>query len=785
MSNEQEHDFHYSFDNQSSNPDKSAETVSEEGSKPKRNIYGKVIRWSWILFLTGFFSFILCIFFIRINLFGWFGQIPDFEILENPKSELATEIYSNDGKMIGKYFNTNRTNVTFDEISPWVIKALIATEDERFVQHSGVDMRATLRIVTKLGSSGGGSTISQQLAKNLFKMRVAEKYRCKVGGPFRMLAIKTKEWTTASRLEKSYSKKEIITMYLNTVQFGGNAWGIFSASKKYFDKHPKDLNIQEAAVLVGKLKAISAYDPVINPDRALSRRNTVFYQMSRFGDEKGPFITIAQKDSLQSLPIELNLNNESAATGIAPYFRAELKKKLKNIDALKSYDLKSDGLRIYTTINYALQEHAEKAVFNHMKWLQKQFEKDWRGKNPWSSSFIKKEYKRSWYYRNFTEKYGKNSDSVEFMMNKRREVTIFTYNGPKKKNFSPKEEIAYYLKQLRVGFVSLDPRNGYVKAWVGGVNHRFFSYDHVSQGSRQVGSTFKPIVYATAIKNGWSMCQEMLDSKVTINVNGKPWSPKAEKPTGEMKTLGWGLAQSRNHFAAKLIQKVGVDNVIELAERMGINSKLDRTPTLALGVSNINLLELTAAYCTFVNKGIYNPPVLITKIEDKSGKVIYRSEDDENLKSETVMSPKDAYIMVTMLRLGTETGTSRRLKYNYKLLDGGNQIGGKTGTTQNSADGLFVGISKNLVSGTWVGAESPQIHFRTGRIGQGARMALPIFGDYMKAAYKDANTGIKKGVFVTPETIEIEDILCDKEKIARLKGEDNSSPIIPNDDDDE
>lgn len=252
-----------------------------------------------------------------------------------------------------------------------------------------------------------------------------------------------------------------------------------------------------------------------------------------------------------------------------------------------------------------------------------------------------------------------------------------------------------------------------------------------------------------------------------------------------MKTLGWGLAQSRNHFAAKLIQKVGVDNVIELAERMGINSKLDRTPTLALGVSNINLLELTAAYCTFVNKGIYNPPVLITKIEDKSGKVIYRSEDDENLKSETVMSPKDAYIMVTMLRLGTETGTSRRLKYNYKLLDGGNQIGGKTGTTQNSADGLFVGISKNLVSGTWVGAESPQIHFRTGRIGQGARMALPIFGDYMKAAYKDANTGIKKGVFVTPETIEIEDILCDKEKIARLKGEDNSSPIIPNDDDDE
>lgn len=659
-------------------------------------------------------------------------------------------------------------------------KALIATEDSRFAHHSGVDFQATLRVLRTFGSGGGGSTLSQQLAKNLFKLRQDEKYKCNVSfKPMKMFAVKVKEWTTAARLEKAYTKKEIMTMYLNTVDFGRNAVGIHSASKVFFNKHPRDLTIQEAAVLVGKLKATYTYDPISNPEKAFNRKNTVLSQMTKYGNDNGePFLSPKEFLTLKKDSIKLNLSKENYSTGFAPYFRAELKKQLRFIPELNEYNVDIDGLKIYTSIDSRLQKYAEESVHNHMKNLQADFRKDWKGKTPWNNKLLNRLVKQTFEYKQLKKIYGESSDSLKIMLKKRKKVAVFTYDGPKEMNLSIIEQVQYRLWFLRCGFVSVDPHTGFVKAWVGGINHKFFGYDHVNQGARQVGSTFKPIVYSTAINNGYSMCDEMLDSKVTIMVNGKPWSPRAEKPTGKNQTLAWALANSRNHFAAKLCQKVGVERVIEHARDMGITSELDQSLSLALGVSNITLLEMVSAYCTFVAKGTYRTPVLIEKIVDKSGKVIYSYENDTRLKQKKVMPEKNAFIMVSMLRKGSEVGTSASLRWKYKLLRNGNQLGGKTGTTQNSADGLFIGISKHLVSGAWVGGETPGIHFRSGRIGQGSKMALPIFAEYMKKAYKDPKTNIKKGIFPVPASIEPNDIICDKTKLENINGNEPSNTIV-------
>lgn len=735
----------------------------------------KIINVLWILFGTGFILFFAFFIAVYFNFFGWFGEIPDFEILENPKSELASEIFSSDGVMMGKYYRTNRSQAEFDEIDKDVIRALIATEDARFAEHSGVDFRATLRVLTSLGSAGGGSTISQQLAKNLFKMREDSIYKIRVSGSARMLGIKIKEWTTAKRLEAQYTKKEIITMYLNTVDFGRNAVGIKSAAQVYFNKEVNNLDVQEAAVLIGKLKATTKYDPISHPEAAFTRRNTVLNQMTKFGATEGkPYLSKTDYDSIKALPIELNYKPENYHTGIAAYFRSYLKQELYKIPEVRKYSLNTDGLKIYTTINYKLQRYAEQAAKEHMQWLQGKFNAEYTKSDPWKKGFIERKIKSIPEYATWKEDYGEGSDSLNVMLNLPRQTQIFTFSGTVDTILSPIEELKHHSRFLRCALLSIDPHTGQIKAWVGGLDHQHFSYDNVEQGSRQVGSTFKPIVYSAAINAGYSPCYRVLDGPVTINFAGKAWTPAIHNPTGKMVTLKWAMAKSINNIAAWTMNKIGPSHVIEHAKQLGIACKLDSAMSLVLGTSDVPLKQMTSAYCTFVDSGYYRSPIFITRIEDKNGKIVYTPKSEIR----SVMPANNAYKMLTMLRFGTQEGTSRRLQYEYHLLDQGNQIGGKTGTTQNSADGWFIGVSKDLVTAVWVGGEEPHIHFKSGYIGQGARMALPIFGKYMSKSYEDKATKLRKGPFYVPRSISVEDVVCEPE-----------DPITPytdqNDDDDE
>ncbi len=699
---------------------------------------------------------------VYFNWFGWYGEIPGFEILENPKTALASEVYSSDGVQMGKYYLTNRSHAEFKEIDKDVIKALIATEDARFADHSGVDFRATLRVITSMGGAGGGSTITQQLAKNLFKMREDSTYSPTVSsGALRMVGIKMKEWITAQRLEAQYTKKEIITMYLNTVDFGRGAVGIKSAAKVYFNKDVGDLSVQEAAVLVGKLKATTTYDPISNPDNAFNRRNTVLHQMTKFGSkEDSRFLSTNLYDSIKELPIELNYKPESYHSGSAAYFRAYLKRELSKIQEIQGYNLSTDGLKIYTTINYKLQQHAESAVQEHMQWLQGQFNKEWGNRDPWKKGFIERKVATTKEYKDWVEKYGEGADSIEIKINTPRPTQIFTFNGTVDTVLSLKEEVKYHSRFLRCATLSIDPHTGHIKAWVGGIDHRHFSYDNAEQGKRQVGSTFKPFVYSAAINAGYAPCDRVLDAPVTISFAGKSWTPNRSNPTGKMVTLKWAMAQSINNIAAWVMDKIGPAYVIDHAKQLGITCELDSAMSLVLGTSDVPLKQMVSAYCTFVDTGYYHTPIFIQRIEDKNGKILYTPKT----KIRSAMPKENAFKILTMLRYGTEHGTSRRLQYEFNLLDRGNQIGGKTGTTQNSADGWFIGVSKDLVTGVWVGGEEPHIHFKSAYIGQGARMALPIFGKLMVKAYADAECGIRKGPFYVPQNIKPEDVVCDPEE---------------------
>lgn len=725
----------------------------------------KVIKSLWLLFGLGFSSFILLFLTVYFNWFGWFGEIPDFEILENPKSELASEIYSDDGVIMGKYFRTNRSRAEFNEIDKDVIKALIATEDARFIEHSGVDFRATLRVLTSLGGAGGGSTISQQLAKNLFKMREDSIYKIRVGGSLNMIGTKIKEWITAKRLETQYTKKEIITMYLNTVDFGRNAVGIKSAAKVFFNKEVSDLTVQEAAILVGKLKATYRYDPIAHPERALTRRNTVLHQMTKFGATiNTKYLSMEAYDSIKVLPIELNYKPDNYHSGVGAYFRAYLKNKLRSIKELDGYNINTDGLKIYTTINYKLQQYAEQSATEHMKFLQSKFDAEWNKGEPWKKGYIERKIKSTPEYQEYLDQYGEGSDSINIMLNKPRKTQVYSFTGSRDTILSPIDELKYHSKFLRCALLSIDPHSGEMKAWVGGINHTHFSYDNVAQGSRQVGSTFKPIAYSAAINAGYSPCQRVLDAPVTISFAGKAWTPTRKNPTGKMVTLKWAMAKSINNIAAWTMDKIGPSHVINHAKQLGIECELDSAMSLVLGTSNIPLKQMASAYCTFVDSGYYRTPICIKRIEDKNGKILYTPKTEIR----SAMSADNAYKMITMLRFGTQNGTSRRLQTDYKLLEQGNQIGGKTGTTQNSADGWFIGVSKDLVTAVWVGGEEPHIHFKSGYYGQGARMAMPIFGKYMISSYKDPQTLIKKGPFHVPYSISAEDVVCDPE-----------TPILP------
>lgn len=702
----------------------------------------KYIRLFWLLVAL---PLVILAFIITATAYGVFGELPGFEALENPSSNLASEVYSSDMKVIGKYYYQNRSNVSYSELPQNLIHALKATEDIRFEEHSGVDLRGLLRvafktIVLRQSGSGGGSTITQQLAKNLFP-------REKRTNIFSIAIIKFKEWITATRLERNYTKNEIIAMYLNTVEFGSNAFGIKSAAQTFFSKEPASLKAEESAVLVGLLKAPTYYSPVRNPENSRQRRDVVLYQMNKYD-----FLNRQQYDSLKALPIKLKFNPEDHTAGIATYFRESLRLELIKWckEHVKSdgtpYNLYRDGLRIYTTIDSRMQRYAEEAVKEHLSPLQKTFFSHWKGKIPWNETpeIIDDAMKRSFRYAELKEN-GVKPDSIKKNFNTKIPMTVFSWQGEIDTLMSPLDSIKYYKMFLQTGFMSMDPATGYIKAWVGGNDYTHFKYDHVKEGKRQVGSTFKPFLYALAMQEGYSPCYKIPNIPVTIvTETGETWTPKnSDNKYGGMFSLKEALAESINCISAYLMKQFGPQAMADMAHKMGITSSIDVVPAICLGTPDVSVFDMTGAYSTFANKGVWTEPLYLLRIEDKNGIVL---QEFVPRKVEAI-SEQTAFLMLNLLQGVIQYGTGVRLRYKYGFA---NPIAGKTGTTQNNSDGWFMGVTPELVSGVWVGCEDRSVHFRTTELGQGASMALPIWALYMKKVYEDKSLNVSQGDFEKP-----------------------------------
>jgi penicillin-binding protein 1A len=710
------------------------------------NKFSKYLKWLWILVLGGMLSFTLLVFMVS---WGWFGELPPLEELENPKTYLASEIYSEDGVIIGKYFYQNRSNISYDELSPNLVQALIATEDVRFYDHSGVDFRRFTSAVLFLGTRGGASTITQQLAKNLFP-------RKKFNNVFNKATTKLKEWITAIRIEERYTKEEIMTMYFNTVEFGANSFGISSAAKTFFAKSAKDLNPQEAAMLVGMLKAPTKYSPVRNPANAFNRRNTVLNQMRKYD-----FINDEAYDTLVQTEIVLKYQEEDHNDGLAPYFREHLRQDLLDWCEENGFNLYKDGLKIYTTINSKLQTMAEESVHNHIKDMQKKFFEHWKGREPWGQykELITAGMKRSDRYR-LMKAAGANEAQIELAFNTRVKMKVFSYTrGEIDTVMTPLDSIKYYKYFMQAGLMSMDPQTGFIKAWVGGINHKYFKYDHVNiKSKRQVGSTFKPLVYTIAIDNGWSPCYKVPNQRVVFEdyENYSPDNADDKYNDPEM-TLFKGLQLSVNNIVMQVMKQLGPSapkSVIELAKKMGIQSELPPYPSIALGVADLSVYEMVGAFSTYANKGVWTEPVYFTRIEDKNGNVV-REVVPRKVEA---MSEQTAYIMEKMLERVTAHGTAAKIKYMYQVPGA---VGGKTGTTQNYSDGWFIGITPHLATGIWTGFEDRAIHFRSMSLGSGSAMAMPIFGNYMKKALSDTTLVKVEPYFEAPKQPLSVEINCD------------------------
>ncbi|HEY8399676.1 MAG TPA: PBP1A family penicillin-binding protein [Cytophagaceae bacterium] len=696
---------------------------------------------------VGLAGFVIFVIISSTSFLGILGDIPSRKELKAIQNATASEVYSEDGILLGKYFIEERTNVEFEDISPNVINALIATEDARFYNHNGIDNIGMLRVIFKSiilqdESSGGGSTLSQQLAKNLFPRK---QYLF-----FSIVINKIREAIIARKLEKIFSKEEILTLYLNTVPFGENAFGIHTGAKRFFSKTPNQLKAEEAALLIGLLKANTTYNPRKYPERALQRRNVVLEQMSKY-----EYITKKEADSLKAIPIQLKLSYSSASDGLAPYFRQQLRMELdkwcnehKKEDGSK-YNLYTDGLKIYTTINSKMQKYAEEATREHMKALQKSFYDHWGNQKPWAKApgVIKDAKKRSQRYKALKEQ-GLSEEEIDNIFKTPVKMKVYTINGPKVREMSPLDSIMHHQYFLHSGFMAMDPKTGYIKAWVGGIDHHFFKYDHVNKNTkRQVGSTFKPIVYATALESGMSPCEYIPNDRRTYE-NYNNWSPaNADNVYGGQYSLAGGLTNSVNTISAELIMRIGPDKVAKFAENMGIESELEQVPSLALGTADISLMEMVTAYATFPNKGLTTEPVYILRIEDRNGNVIQKHKAPA--EKQRALSPKTAIMMTEMLKNVVNSGTASRLRYQYGL---DSDIAGKTGTTQGHADGWFIGFTPDLVAGAWVGAEDRRIRFRSLALGQGANMALPIFGKFLSKVYKDPDfKKMKRSQFDSPD----------------------------------
>lgn len=715
----------------------------------KENNFRKYIKWLWIVVASPFVLMTLLICWRLL-----FGNLPSFEELENPNSNLASEVYTSDQKLLGKYYRQNRSNIHYNELSPNVVNALLATEDIRFRTHSGIDIRGLMRAVFKGGSNGGASTITQQLAKNLFH----DKPRTKVG----RIIQKVDEWIISTRLERNYTKDEIIAMYLNTVEFSSNAFGIKSAARTYFSKDADSLSVNESAMLVGMLQAPTKYNPTLgqnNYNNSIARRNIVLGQMKKY-----ELITQKQFDTFKEQPIILRFQAEDQNTGRATYFREVLKQELMQWCATHKksdgtpYNLYTDGLKVYTTINSKMQQYAEEAVKEYLTELQKSFNDHWKGRDPWGShkEILTEGMKRSDRYAEM-KKAGASESEINKAFNSKTHMQIFTWKGGKDTVMTPMDSIKYHKKILQTGFMSIEPQTGYIRAWVGGNDYRFFKYDHVKVGRRQVGSTIKPFLYTVAIQEGFSPCYRVPNQRVTIDLpTGQVWSPEnSDGKYGGLVTLKEGLAESMNTVSSFLMKQFGPQAMIDIAHKMGINDTLPPVPSICLGTPDISVFNMVGAYATFANKGVWTEPLYITRIEDKNGNVL----EERVPKKIEAISEQTAYVMLNLLKGVVEFGTSMRLRFKYGLT---NPIAGKTGTTQNQSDGWFMGITPDLVSGAWVGCEDRSVHFRTTNLGQGANTGLPIWALYMKKVYADKTLKISKEDFEKPSsplTIELD---CNK-----------------------
>jgi penicillin-binding protein 1A len=755
--------------------------------KNKKPVTSKFTMWIWKIFVGGL-VFAFLIFFLAS--LGVFGSLPTFEELENPENNLATEVISVDGITLGKYYRENRTPVSFHELPENLIEALVATEDERFYEHSGIDLKGTTRAAIKLGKGGGASTITQQLAKMLFTKKAS-------GNIFRRLLQKVKEWVISTRLEKQYTKNEIITMYLNKYDFGHNAVGIRSAARIHFGKEPKDLKIEESAMLIGMLKNSSLYNPMRRKEMVLQRRNVVLKQMTR-----SEFLTETKKDSLQKLPLILDINLEGHSDGTATYFREYIRDFMKGWIKKnpktngESYNIYRDGLKIYVTLDSRMQKYAEEATSEHMANLQRVFYLQQK-KNKTAPFYdlepaqikrnMKQAMKRSDRWRKM-KRNGKSEEVITASFHKETNMKVFSWKGDIDTIMTPYDSIKYYKYFLRSGLLSLDTQTGHVKAWVGGINYKHFQYDHVKQGKRQVGSTFKPFVYATAINQlRLSPCYELPNTPYTIPKGkyhlDKDWTPKnagGEKAYGGMKTLKNALANSINVISAQLIDKTTPQNVVILAKKLGIESDIPAVPSIALGTIDLSLYEMLGALNTFANKGMYVKPSMVLRIEDKNGTILQEFIP----KTKEVLSDEIAYTMINLMQGVVQAGSGIRLrttggKYPNDIVTGypykfENAIAGKTGTTQNQSDGWFMGLVPNLSTGVWVGGEERSIHFTDLAKGQGASMALPIWALYMQKCYADKELGISKEEFEKPANLAIE-LDCNK-KTKDKKGEKTPDP---------
>ena len=734
------------------------------------NTRKKIVRWFWILLLTP-----IALVFILLGFVWAFAEIPTIEELENPDSKLATQVIAEEGEILTTYHIENRTFVSYDELPLHLVQATVATEDARFYSHSGIDIPSLFRVLFKTllsrdSSQGGGSTITQQLAKTLYP-------RKEHASKLDMIWIKLREWITAVKLERNYTKEEIVDMYLNAVFFGSNSYGIQSASLQFFGKNPIDLKVEESAVLVGMVNKPTRYNPAINPDKALERRNLVLGRM-----EEKEYLTKAELDSLRQLPIVLHERGMDRTTGVGPYFRDMLRRTMSaerprrksyptvedfRVDSLQwaddplygwlnknlksdgtPYDLDKDGLRIYTTINYKMQRYAEEAIQEHLgQNLQKAFWKELRNrKNPPFANGteskvvdITMDQARRWSDRNRMMKASGASDAeIAKSFSVKVPMRVFTWDAPGYRDtvMTPDDSIRYYKSFFRAAFMAIEPRTGHVRAYVGGPDYRYFKYDNVRQGKRQVGSTIKPFLYTLAMESGMTPCDKVVNSpQVLVTYGNQTWTPQDPHTNGAIVDLKWGLAQSSNSVAAYLMKQLGPEAMVAMMHKMGIGGRIDPVVSLCVGSADLSVYEMVAAYNTFPSEGDYTYPIFVTRIEDSDGNVLGQFSD----RRHEAISQDAAYAMIQMMRGVVDGGTGSRLRFRYGL---SGAIAGKTGTTNDNSDGWFIGYTPTITAGVWVGAEDRYVHFNSTALGQGANMALPIWGLWMKKVLADGNLGV-------------------------------------------